>query len=107
VRAQEDRTGALKIHMDKVAAQFEAKVCTLQQLGDMQSGQLREMQEQQMHEGETLRDNDIQIEAVNSLSMNQQPLFEVLGRNVQGMQCLLAMDRDKRDAEIAGMRAGC
>jgi len=62
------------------------------------------MREQQMHEGETLRDNDIQIEAVNSLSMNQQPLFEVLGRNVQGMQCLLAMDRDKRDAEIAGMR---
>jgi hypothetical protein len=55
-----------------------------------------------MHEGETLRDNDIQIEAVNSLSMNQQPLLEVLGRNVQGMQCLLAMDRDKRDAEIAG-----
>jgi hypothetical protein len=52
-----------------------------------------------------LRDNDIQIEAVNSLSMNQQPLLEVLGRNVQGMQCLLAMDRDKRDAEIAGMRA--
>jgi len=36
--------------MDKVAAQFEAKVCTLQQLGDMQSGQLREMREQQMHE---------------------------------------------------------
>jgi hypothetical protein len=45
------------------------------------------------------------MEAVNSLSMNQQPLLEVLGRNVQGMQCLLAMDRDKRDAEIAGMRA--
>ncbi len=105
VRAQEERTGARKIHVDKVAAQFEAKVCTLQQLVDMQSGQLREMREQRMHEGETLRDNDIQIEAVNSLSMNQQPLLEVLGRNVQGMQCLLAMDRDKRDAEIAGMRA--
>jgi hypothetical protein len=105
VRAQEERTGARKIHVDKVAAQFEAKVCTLQQLVDMQSGRLREMREQRMHEGETLRDNDIQMEAVNSLSMNQQPLLEVLGRNVQGMQCLLAMDRDKRDAEIAGMRA--
>ena len=96
MRAQEERTGARKIHVDKVAAQFEAKVCTLQQLVDMQSGRLREMREQRMHEGETLRDNDIQIEAVNSLSMNQQPLLEVLGRNVQGMQCLLAMDRDKR-----------
>jgi len=105
VRAQEERTGARKIHVDKVAARFEAKVCTLQQLVDMQSGRLREMREQRMHERETLRDNDIQMEAVNSLSMNQQPLLEVLGRNVQGMQCLLAMDRDKRDAEIAGMRA--
>ena len=79
MRAQEERTGARKIHVDKVAAQFEAKVCTLQQL---QSGRLREMREQRMHEGETLRDNDIQIDAVNSLSMNQQPLLEVLGRNV-------------------------
>ena len=64
--------------------------------------QLREMREQRMHEGETLRDNDIQREAVNSLSMNQQPLLEVLGRNVQGMQCLLAMDRDKREPTWRG-----
>jgi len=42
--------GARKIHVDKVAAQFESKVCTLQQLVDMQSGQLREMREQRMHE---------------------------------------------------------
>ena len=34
MRAQEERTGARKIHVDKVAAQFEAKVCTLQQLVD-------------------------------------------------------------------------
>ena len=34
VRAQEERTGACKIHVDKVAARFEAKVFTLQQLVD-------------------------------------------------------------------------
>jgi hypothetical protein len=50
-------------------------------------------------EGEKIKENNVRIEAMNSLFMNQQPLLEVLGRNVQGMQGLLAMDRDKREAD--------
>lgn len=43
---------------------------------DVQSVELREMQEKLKDEGDKLRDSDINIEAVNSMFMNQQPLLE-------------------------------
>ena len=91
--------GDLKVKMGKVDARFDDKVCWLQQLVDVQSNKLREMQQRLKDEGEKIKENNVRIEAMNSLFMNQQPLLEVLGRNVQGMQGLLAMDRDKREAD--------
>ena len=67
VRAQEERTGARKIHVDKVAAQFEAKVCTLQQLVDMQSGRLREMREQTDVAGHVARGDGARHGAAHSV----------------------------------------